>query len=187
MAWGHRALPDSLPPTRRMPLHARTIARAYTTQLRQPVFMAYTAAGGLVLGAFFAYISGSAFVFTGHFGLDARQFSYVFVGNSIALVAAGVLGIALLKRGASAGRLMAAGLTVFTGAGTALVLVADAAAASLPLYTALLALAIGAPGLVFGNLTGLTMDQADAQAGVASALMGMLQYLMSALIGVGAA
>lgn len=46
--------------------------------------MAYTLAGGFVLGSLFNYISASAFVFTGHFGLSASQFSYLFAGNSVA-------------------------------------------------------------------------------------------------------
>ena len=36
---------------------------------------------------------------------------------------------------------------------------------------------------MFGNLTALTMAQAGEQAGVASALMGLLQYLMGAVVG----
>ena len=50
-------------------------------------------------------------------------------------------------------------------------------------YGLLLGLAIGALGLVFGNLTALTMGDAGKQTGIASALMGVLQYLLSAVIG----
>lgn len=45
-------------------------------------------------------------------------------------------------------------------------------------YRMLIGLAIGALGLVFGNLTTLTMGDAGRQTGIASALMGVLQYLM---------
>ena len=58
--------------------------------------MAYTLAGGFVLGSLFNYISASAFVFTGHFGLSATQFSYLFAGNSVALVLGGMISNRLL-------------------------------------------------------------------------------------------
>lgn len=50
-------------------------------------------------------------------------------------------------------------------------------------YVGLLAIAIAALGLVFGNLTALTMNHGGRQAGVASALMGTLHYLLAAGVG----
>lgn len=181
--WGWRAIPDSLPPERRVPLDLGTTLRAYGVQFRQPAFMAYTLAGGFILGSLFTYISGSAFVFTGHFGLAPKTFSYVFAANSVALVLGGMLSNALLKRGVPAQRVMAGGIALHALAGLALFLAARSAAVGLPVYAGLLAVAVGALGLVFGNLTALTMHYAGKQAGVASALMGMLHYLVAAVIG----
>lgn len=183
LAWGMRAIPDSLPAGQRTPLHPAHIARAYGKPLRNPVFMAYAFSGGCALGSLFVYISGSAFIFTEYFGLTPAQFSYLFAGNSVALVLGGMLGNRLLRGGFSAQRAMVAGLVVHSLAGLALCALALTGAAALPVYAGLLALAIGSLGLVFGNVTALTMSHAGPQAGTASALMGMLHYLISAVIG----
>ncbi|WZB73687.1 multidrug effflux MFS transporter [Achromobacter insuavis] len=183
LAWGWRALPDSLPAERRAPLHAGAILRAYGRQLRHPAFMAYTLAGGFILGSLFNYISASAFVFTGHFGLSATQFSYLFAGNSVALVLGGMISNRLLDQRRSATAILLAGIAAHALAGLVLFLLARAGQAPFAVYAGLLAVAVGALGLVFGNLTALTMSHAGKQAGVASALMGTLHYLMSAAIG----
>ncbi|HRN60146.1 MAG TPA: multidrug effflux MFS transporter [Chiayiivirga sp.] len=183
LAWGLRSIPDSLPVERRTPLHPGSIARAYGRQMRNGPFMAYTLSGGFVLGALFVYISGSAFVFTGHFGLSPAQFSYVFAANSVAVVLGGALSNRLLRGGMAAQRVMVIGLVLHVLAAFALFLAVAAGLTSLAVYLGLLALAIGLLGLVFGNMTALTMDNAGPQAGTASALMGMLQYLVAAIVG----
>ena len=183
LLWGLKSLPDSLPRAQRVPLNAATIARAYGRQAAHIPFLAYALAGGLVLGSLFSYISGSAFIFTQHFALTPTQFSLLFASNSVALVLGGQLGNALQGRGLPEQRILVLGLGIHTAAGLALAVSVQAGAAPLPVYAGLLALAIGSLGLVFGNLTALTMAEAGAQAGVASALMGMLQYLLSAIVG----
>lgn len=183
LLWSLRAIPDSLPVARRVPLQAGAIARAYLRQAGQPAFMAYALAGGFALGSLFSYISHSSFIFTQHFGLSPTGFSLLFAGNAVALMLGGQCSNALQRRGRTVQRALFLGLGLHTAAGLALGLATAAGAAPMAVYAGLLALAVGALGLVFGNLTALTMAQAGPQAGVASALMGMLQYLLSALVG----
>lgn len=181
--WGLKEIPDSLPIERRASLHLGHIGRAYGRQVRNRPFIAYALSGGFALSALFAYISGSAFVFTTYFDLTPTQFSYVFAANSIALVLGGMLSNRLLIRGLSSQRVMVIGLMLHTMSGLALFLVVQANISTLSAYAGLLALAIGALGLVFGNVTALTMNKAGPQVGTASALMGMLHYLIAAIVG----
>lgn len=183
LAWSLRTIPDSLPVERRAPLHLGHIGRAYGRQLRSRVFMAYALSGGFALGALFVYISGSAFVFTEYFGLTPTQFSYLFAANSVGLVLGGMLSNRLLRRGLSSQRVMVIGLGAHALAGLILFLAARTGVASLTVYAGLLAFAIGMLGLVFGNVTALTMNNAGPQIGVASALMGMLHYMIAAIVG----
>ncbi len=183
LAWCLAALPDTLPPDRRVPLRPGTIARGYGRQMASPVFMAYTLAGGCILGSLFLYISSSAFVFTEHFRLTPAQFSYLFAANSVALVLGGHVGNVLLRRGVHPRHTLYIGIALHGLAGLGLYLIVQAGGASLEVYIALLAFAVGALGLIFGNLTALTMASAGRQVGVASALMGSLHYLLSAVIG----
>lgn len=181
--WSLAVLPDSQPKAQRAPLNVGRIMSAYVRQMRRPVFMVYTLAGGFILGSLFTYISASAFIFTQHFTLSPIQFSYLFAANSIALVVGGLISNSLLKRGWSTRAIALAGMGLHALAGAGLFLLAQAGHATLEIYGSLLALAIGALGLVFGNLTALTMADAGKQAGIASALMGVMHYLMSAGVG----
>lgn len=184
LLWALVGVPETLPAAQRKPLAWASLRAAYGGLLRRRAFMVYTVAGGLVLGAFFAYIGGSAFVFTAHYGLSATQFSYVFAANSLGLVAGGFVSTALIRRGASTERVLGLGLAGFSAAAAVLLVATWIASAPLPLYAGLLCLAIASLGLVFGNLTALTMHHAGEDAGAASALMGTLQYLVAALVGV---
>lgn len=181
-AWGLRAIPETLTREKRAPLHARAILRAYALQCRHPAFMAYTLAGGFILGALFIYISVSPFVLIEHFGMSPQHFSYFFASNAVGVVVAGQLSLWLIQR-LGEQRVLLAGIAVHAFAGLVLLVLVLLGWAGLGSYLALLGLSVWPLGLVFGNLTALTMAQAGEQAGVASALMGLLQYLMGAAIG----
>lgn len=183
LVWCLKSLPESLPPERRVALHPSSVMRAYARQLGNPVFMAYTLAGGFILGSLFIYISASPFVFTGHFGLSPTTFGYLFAGNALSLVIGGQFANWLLRKGFHERRAMYLGIALHGLAGLFLLGLVLAGQAVLWAYIGLLALALGSLGIVFGNLSALTMANAGRQAGVASALMGMAQYLLAALVG----
>ena len=183
MAWGLRSIPDSLPAEHRAPLHLGHIRRSYGRQLLNRTFMAYALSGGFALAGLFVYLSGSAFVFTGYYGLTPSQFSYLFAANSVGLVLGGMLSNRLLSAGLSSQHVMVIGLAAHAMTGFVLFLVVWADVASLVVYAGLLAFTIGMLGLVFGNVTALAMNNAGPQIGIASALMGMLHYSIAALVG----
>lgn len=183
LAWSLAAIPETLDAGQRTALNVGSIVRGYLAQSRRRVFMAYTAAGGFVLGSLFTYISAAAFVFTEHFGMTPTHFSYLFAANSVGLIIGGMLSNALSARGLAPVGVTYIGLGIHALAGALLYLVVMADMATFEAYVALLAVAIGALGLVFGNLTALTMNAGGAQAGVASALMGTLHYVIAAAVG----
>ncbi|MCQ4264962.1 multidrug effflux MFS transporter [Pseudomonas stutzeri] len=183
LVWGLKALPESLPMERRVPISAASVLRGYTRQMQKGGFMLYTLAGGCVMASLFSYISSAAFVFTDHFALSPTVFSYLFATNSIALILGGTLSSVLLTRGAAPLRVTLGGLVLHTLAGGVLYLLVLEGIATLWVYSMLLALAVGALGLILGNIVALTMSISGAQAGVASALMGTLHYLVAAVVG----
>ncbi|MDR2128926.1 MAG: multidrug effflux MFS transporter [Burkholderiaceae bacterium] len=180
--WSWRTIAETQTTETRTPLSVSTVARAYWRQCLNRPFFAYTLAGGFILGSLFTYINASPFVLIQHFGLTPVQFSYFFASNAVGLVLGGQLSIWLLKR-LSERRILLLGIAVHILVSAVLVLVISVGTADLWLYAALLAASIWSLGLTFGNLTALTMAQAGDQAGVASALMGMTQYLVSACVG----
>ena len=183
LVWGLFSIPESLGPERRVALSVGGVVRGYLAQSRRRVFMAYTAAGGFVLGSLFTYISAAAFVFTEYFGMTPTHFSYLFAANSVGLILGGVLANVLAGRGMTPARVTYIGLGVHALAGALLYLAVTSGMGTFEVYVGLLAIAIAALGLVFGNLTALTMNHGGRQAGVASALMGTLHYLLAAGVG----
>ncbi|MEB6377749.1 multidrug effflux MFS transporter [Leclercia adecarboxylata] len=183
LIWAARILPDSLPIEQRSPIKPAAVVRSYCLQLRNSAFMSYTISGGFVLSALFVYISSSAFIFTQFYGFTAAQFSYIFAGNSIGLIAGGFISNMLLSRGLGTRTVLLAGLLIHTSAALVLFIFVKTGTPDVHVYAGLLALSVAALGLIFGNLTALTMNNAGSQVGTASALMGMLQYLISAAVG----
>lgn len=183
LLWCLCGLPETLSPQARTRLDAATLWRVYAGLLTQRDFMAFTLAGGFILGSLFTWISASSFILTGTFLLSPTTFSYLFAMNSIMLIGGGFLSNLLLKRGHTEIALTRTGITIHVLAGSILFIAALAGAASLTLFVVAIAIGMGALGLVFGNLTALTMQQAKHQAGVASSIMGALQYLLSSIIG----
>lgn len=183
LLWCLCGVPETLSPQARTWLDVRTLWRVYAGLLTQRNFMAFTLAGGFILVSLFTWISASSFILTGTFSLSPTTFSYLFAMNAIMLIVGGFLSNLLLKNGHTEMALTRAGIAVHILAGCVLFIAALASAASLPLFVAAIAIGMGALGLVFGNLTALTMQQAKHQAGVASSIMGALQYLLSSVIG----
>lgn len=181
--WCIFTLPESHPADKRTALSFMKILQSYAGKITHIAFIAYTVAGGLILGSLFAYISGSAFVFTNYFLLTPLQFSYLYAGISVCLLVGGEIGNSLFKRGLSAFSIMCTGISTHILMAGLLFILVSLNSAPLMSYILLVGATIGALGLVFGNMTALTMEHAGSEAGVASALMGSLQYLLSALIG----
>jgi DHA1 family bicyclomycin/chloramphenicol resistance-like MFS transporter len=173
-------LKETLPGERR---HAGGF-RATSTVLREiaadRVFVVYALAGGLVLGAMFAYIAGSPFVLQEIYGLSEQEFSAVFAINGAGIVLASLLTRRLLRRCAPITL-----VRVGTGAsivGSALVFAAVTAfdAGVAPVLAGLF-IAVAAVGIVSPTTAAIALADHGSVAGSASALLGVLHYLLGAV------
>lgn len=176
-AW--RRVPETLPPEGRHGGGIGELLRSSRQVLGNRRFVGYLVTGCGGFAALFAYISASPFVVQGVLGLSAQAYGLAFGANAMALVASGALAVKLAGR-VSLRRVLAIGLgTLWTACALQianLVLLPSAAAT-----LALMGLAIGALGLVFGNNLALALAEVPHARGTASAFMGSLQF------GVGAA
>ncbi|MFD9128740.1 Bcr/CflA family multidrug efflux MFS transporter [Kitasatospora sp. NPDC059571] len=172
------ALPESLPPARRSAGGLARSVRSFGGLLRDRRFMGHALSAGAVFAAMFAYISGSSFVLQQVYGLSAQQFGLVFGGNALGLVLLGQLNARLLRDRAP-GTLLRAGL-VLSAAGAAGLVLAVTAGLGLWAVCASLVPVVGAVGFVMPNATALALS-GQAQAGTASALLGLLQFAFGAL------
>ncbi|GAB2949739.1 multidrug effflux MFS transporter [Nonomuraea fastidiosa] len=170
---------ETLPAERRESGGLKHTLRTFWQLLRDRRFMGFALTGGLAFGAMFGYISGSPFVLQEVYGATPAQYSLIFGGNALALVAASQVG------GRLAGRvppvlLVSIGLgTSLTGA--AVLLAAALAGFGLPGIVAGLFIIMLGQGLTMPGTGALALGSQPAQvAGSASALMGVLQFALGA-------
>lgn len=184
---GFFGLPETLPPQRRSVGGLRTTWRGYGTLVRDRFFVGAAVSCGLASASMFAYIAGGTFVLQQIYGLSSQGFSFVFGVNSVAIMAMGQLG-ALLARRWSTTWVLALGLllNLLGAAGLAVTVLTQL---GLGFLIGSLLVMVGAVGLVFPTATALALADYPDQAGTASSLLGLGQFIFGAvaapLVGLG--
>ena len=153
--------------------------RAFGSVLGDRAFVGYALAAALSSGALFAYISASPFVLEDVYGLSPAAFSIIFATNAAGLISVSQLSARLVGR-TGPRRLLLIGLAVAAVAGVWLLVVA-LTDAPLPLLLAGLFAMLASLGFVGPNATALALQEHGAQAGTASALIGLGQFVTGAV------
>ncbi|GAA4516788.1 multidrug effflux MFS transporter [Actinoallomurus oryzae] len=173
-------LRETLPPAERHTGGLRAAVRTFGALCADRVFMGYALAGGFAFAAMFAYISGSPFVVQNIYGLSPQTYSLIFAVNSLGIVAFGQVSGLLVGR-VRLITLLTAGLGISLLGGV-LLLVAVFGGLGLPGVLVALFLVVSAIGLTLPNSTALALTGRPANvAGSASALFGLLQYVVGAV------
>jgi DHA1 family bicyclomycin/chloramphenicol resistance-like MFS transporter len=172
-------LPESLPTERRRSDGLRRTLSVFGGLVRDRWFMGHGLATGLVFGAMFAYIAGSPFVLQEIYGLSPVAFSLLFGLNALGIVGASVVGSRIVGR-VRPRTLLTAGL-VQACLGAALLVLAVVLDLGVVAVCAALFLVVSAVGLVSPNATALALTEHPETAGSASALLGLLQFVVGAL------
>lgn len=159
---------------------------SYARLLRAPEFMFHALTGGLAMAGMFAYIAGSPFVFIQLYGVPAEHYGWLFGINSAGFILAAQFNGRFLRRRTPLQLLRTTTLCFM--AGTLLLPVIALLQADslwplmLPLFFCMASLALVVP-----NSSACALAGQGHQAGVASALMGTMQFaiagVMSALVG----
>ena len=192
-----RMLPETLPPEKRLPISVHSIVRNYLKLLGHPRFLLYTLASGFMVAGLFTYISSSPFVFIEQFGLTPGQYSLIFGASASGMILTGQINLRLLRFYTPL-QVLYLGLTGFVGAALLLGLLVLTGTAQAWSYALLLGLwgawrtfaptpanareQLSMLGMTSGNQTAITMSYARQFAGIASSLMGMLQFLLAGLL-----
>jgi DHA1 family bicyclomycin/chloramphenicol resistance-like MFS transporter len=180
LAAASTGLRESLPNERRRPAGLAPIVAALREVSADRAFAAHALAGGLVFGAMFAYIAGSPFVLQDIYGLSPQAFSVVFAGNGLGIVLASLLTGRLVTRLPVAAVLRAGIAAAVGGSAVVLTAVLLPGLGVAPVIAGLF-LVVSSVGLVAPTTTTLALAEHGAVAGSASALLGVLQYLLGAL------
>ena len=178
----HFTLEESLDKAQPHPLELRRVLRGYAELLRDRHFMSYTFSSGLAMGGMFAYIAGSPFVLIQIYGIPATDYGWVFGSNALGLISASQLNTRLLRR-YKLNRILQQALWAPLLAGLGLLLAA--LAGHPPLYVILPGFFVYITSLGFAapNGSALALQHQGRRAGMASALMGSLQFSLATVMG----
>jgi DHA1 family bicyclomycin/chloramphenicol resistance-like MFS transporter len=175
-------IPETLARENRTRGHLVDVFRAYGRILANRRFLGPALAIGCTSGTLFTYIANSSFVFIELFKVPVALFGFLFATNSIGLYIGGQANRWLLRR-FSAEQLLRKGIQAHVGAALLLVGCAWTGWGGFALLFGVLFLSLATLGLVFPNATAAAMQPFAAEAGSASALLGIFQFILGAVAG----
>lgn len=167
---------ETLPIENRISSHFKELVKNYKTLLQDRKFMGYGLASGILFGGCFAYISGSPFIYQNIYGVSPQMFSILFALNGISLM----LGAQFVKR--LAGRttphtIFLIGLlsSLISSIAVLIVVLSHGPLAALVISLFLSNAALGIVGPISFTLA---IESQGHMAGSASALLGILPFLL---------
>jgi len=169
-------LPETLPLNQRMTGGIRETLSTFRRLLRDRNFMGFALAQALVFAAMFAYIAGSPFVLQNIYGVSPQLFSLFFAINGFGIIIAGQLTGRLASK-VGEKRLFLIGLLIASVSG-ALLLVMIIYSAGLTAILIPLFFVVSSVGIVSTTGFSLAMRNHGYAAGSASALLGLLSFLL---------
>ena len=171
-------LPETLPADApRLPLSS-TLSR-YVELLRDREFMAFALCGGVAMAGMFGYIAGSPFVFIELYGVPAEHYGWLFGCNAAGFILVSQINARLLRLRGPGTWLRRFVWLYFSSALMLLLIALSQPKALWPLLVPLF-LGIASLGSILPNATACAMAGQGRQAGLASALMGSLQFSVAA-------
>ena len=175
-----RALPETLPPQRRLRADVRSTLTAARHVLRDRSFVGLALVASFGMAAVFAYVSGSSFVMQEQFGLSEQQFGLVFGAGAVGLIGSAQANVKLLER-FSPRQIVTTALGSSCGAILLMVLLAATDTGGLLGVLIPLWIALTGAGLVMPNASAMALTRHGEAAGTAAAVAGFLQFGVGAV------
>ena len=176
---GWLGLKESLPPEKRVAGGVVATLRGFGVLIRDRFFVGVALAAGLAGASMFAYIAGGTFVLQRIYGLSPQGFSLAFGLNSLGIMTAAQVSGQLTRR-LSPERVLSIGLAMNL-AGSLCLAASTLLGLGLPFVLGSLFVMVSAIGLILPTSTALALSNYPERAGTASALLGLLQYLVGGL------
>lgn len=179
-------LKETLPPARRSRGGLQHTLQALGALLANRRFMGLALAQGFASAAMFAYIAGSPFVIQNIFGVSPQLFSLFFAINGLGIIIAGQVTGQLAGRIAEK-KLLECGLLLAFGSGLALLTMIVSGGGLLSILIPLF-FVVSSVGIIGTSCFTLAMQDQAKAAGSASALLGLLGFIlgggMAPLVGI---
>ncbi|ALC91546.1 MFS transporter [Bacillus sp. FJAT-18017] len=182
-------LKETLPTEKRVPSNLPYVLGNFRTLFKNKEFMGYSLTSGFITAGIFAYVSGIPFVYQNVYGVSPQQFSLLFGVNGLALIIGSQL-VGRMTDTISERTFLQIGLSLANVSGLwlliALLLNAPLIGVAIPVFFFLTSISmIGTTSFT------LAIQSQGHMAGSASALLGVLPFVMGSLsaplVGIGGA
>lgn len=173
-------LPESKAPDKSMSLKPTPIIKNFWAVFTTPQFIIYALAGGTASSGLYAYLSGSPFVMMEFYGLNEKQYGWVFGLIAMGLITASQLNSLILNRYRSE---KVAKYALFVQACIGLILLFASLTGALNLVGTIILIFsfLACQGFVFPNTSATALNPFSDLAGSASALLGSIQLGIGAI------
>lgn len=172
-------LVETLPVEKRVPSNLPQVLRNFGSLIADREFAGYALTQGFIIAGIFAYVSGIPFVYQNIYGVSPQVFSLLFGVNGIALI----IGSQLVGRLADVipeKTFLKIGLFISCIAGTvlliALLIKAPLLAVAIPIF-----FLVSSIGIISTTSFALAMESQGHIAGSASALLGLLPFVLGSI------
>ncbi|KRE69589.1 multidrug effflux MFS transporter [Paenibacillus sp. Soil750] len=173
-------LKETLPIERRSPSNFAQQLRNYGSLLRDRSFTGYMLAQGVMIAGVFAYVSGTPFIYQNIYGVSPTVFALLFGSNGITLIIGSQL-VGRMAHRVSEQFFLLFGLYMAGAASIAVLLVGIFHG---PLYALVIPLVffVASIGITSTAAFPLAMESQGHMAGSAAALMGVIPFLLGAVV-----
>ncbi|WP_127493275.1 multidrug effflux MFS transporter [Paenibacillus glycanilyticus] len=174
------SLKETLPVDRRSPSNFGQQLRNYGSLLRDRQFVGYMLAQGIMIAGVFAYVSGTPFIYQNIYGVSPTVFALLFGSNGVSLIIGSQI-VGRLAHRVSERSLLLFGLCLALLASIIVVVVTLVQG---PLFTLVIPLFVfvASIGITSTAAFPLAMESQANQAGSAAALLGVIPFLLGAVV-----
>ncbi|MCW2804340.1 MAG: putative drug resistance transporter [Propionibacteriaceae bacterium] len=176
------ALPETLPPSRRVSARPSQSLRSYGLLFKDKIFLSMVAVASLMFATIFAYIAGSPFILQDLYQLTPQQYGIAFGLNAFGLILMTQVNPVLVRRYGPV-KVLSGAVAVAFLAGLALLAVTVTAVGGLVGMMIPLWFVIASTGLSFPNAPAIALNRHAEAAGTAAAMLGSAQFLIGGLSG----
>lgn len=169
------ALPETLPPEKRVNTSLAGAFTNYFSLLHNRTFMRFTLCLTFFYVSAYAFITGSPFVYIRYYGIDPQYYGWLFAINIVGLMGMSMVNRRLVQRHPLE-RLLKIAVAGAAVAAVALALVVKLQLGGIAAVVVCVFLFFSMNGIIAATSTAAALDAVPAIAGSAAALMGSLQY-----------
>ncbi|MBT2760310.1 multidrug effflux MFS transporter [Paenibacillus sp. ISL-20] len=172
-------LKETLPPERRIASNFNQLLKGIQTLLGDRQFLAYALSQGILIGGLFAYVSGTPFIYQNIYGASPQMFAILFGLNGLSLIIGSQL-VGWLNHIVSERQFLVFGLFLSVGSSLTALAVILLQGPLFALVAPLFCL-VASIGITSTASFSLAMESHSHVAGSASALLGLLPFLLGAI------